>query len=112
MKKYIAAALIALPMSMNAFAWGDKEQGILIGIGSAIVGSKIIGAHQQRQQPQVIVIQDSELADAYLNGVRDGYNSKINREVEEILARERRMKYRVYACGVSVHNCDRVTSID
>jgi hypothetical protein len=114
MKKLIAAITIlasAMTFSSASHAWGEHEQGLLTGAAVVLLGSKILSSSRQQQPQQVIVIQDSELADAYLKGLRDGQEARINAEVEQILARERRMKYRIYACGVSVHNCDRVTSI-
>ena len=60
MKKTIATlALVATAFSTPAFAWGEREQGILTGIVATIIYQDIQRGQQQggvvvQQQPQVI----------------------------------------------------------
>lgn len=72
MKKLILAALITL-MSTQSFAWGDREQGVLVGLASGYLINQISQpkqnpqVHQQQQQyvvveqqPRVIYVQPQQ----------------------------------------------------
>lgn len=50
-KKLVAAALIGSLLSAPAFAWSDREQGILSGIAGYWIFQKL----NERQQPPVVV---------------------------------------------------------
>lgn len=55
MKLFKIIALVVLAMVSNhAMAWGDREQGVLTGIGAVLLGQHIIGSqqHQRQHQPQ------------------------------------------------------------
>lgn len=117
MKKLVTIILLT-SLSSSAFALGDKEKGVLLGIAGTLLGQELIQNHQHRNTHHhphghgSTVYVPRGYTSKYLEGVRDGYTTRIQAEIEDIRARERRMEYRIYACGVSHHNCDRVTSWD
>jgi len=106
MKKYLTAvvAALALGVSVNASAWGDKEQGILIGIAGTLLGQELIqnhrhhGAHGSYGSPAPVYIPRG-YGTRYLEGVRDGYSTRIQAEIEQIRACERRQDSLIYQCG-------------
>jgi hypothetical protein len=63
MKKIIGSLLISMMFSSSAFAWGDREQGILTGVAGLWAFQQLNKAGQpqgdrviiQQQQPPVIV---------------------------------------------------------
>lgn len=62
--KKLFAGLIAMMLTTQAFAWGEVEQKILIGVGGAVVGW-VAGKSDQPQQPsyqqpQTVIIQQPQ----------------------------------------------------
>jgi hypothetical protein len=57
MKKVIAGLLVSFMFSTSAFAWGDREQGILTGVAGLWVFQQLNRVGQQ--QPPVVVYQQS-----------------------------------------------------
>ena len=53
MHKIIATAILALAASTPAWAWGDREQGLVAGI----VGTIIVQEITRTQQPQVMTVR-------------------------------------------------------
>lgn len=97
MKKVIIAFVLSM-FAVQAHAWGDREQGILVGIGSAILVDKILDSRSTAPAPHYppmygstfppFVCHASEIECAYQKGVYD----RQLREYEN-------MKRRAYACG-------------
>ena len=57
MKKLVIAATIAL-ISTQALAWGDREQGVLIGLASGWVINQVVN---QPKQPQQVIVQQQQV---------------------------------------------------
>lgn len=106
MKKYLVAglALLALGLSYDAAAIGEREKGVLIGIAGTLLGQELIqnhrnhGAHGSYGSPAPVYIPRG-YGTRYLEGVRDGYSTRIQAEIEQIRACERRQDSLIYQCG-------------
>ena len=124
MKKLIVAVVtaVALGSSMSASAWGDKEQGILIGIGAAILGTQAVKHHRAHQGYPVYTgcshgattcshpygaPSNSGVISAYERGLRQRLENEqrrygIDRHLREM---QDRAEYRAYRCGINPAEC-------
>lgn len=105
MKKLLAFVII-MSMSPAAFAWGDREQGILTGIAATMIYDKIqkeggypssrggYGTYGRNGYP-AFRCYGTEIQCAYERGVYE----RERREYEEA-------KRRAYECGRHGINCD------
>ena len=57
MKKIALALLLSLGVTTSAYAWGDREQGILSGIAGILLLNKLNErpVTQQQQQPPIVI---------------------------------------------------------
>lgn len=121
MKNLIVAALTAatLTASMNAAAWGEKEQGILIGIGAAILGTEAVKHHRAHQgypcpngaatcvNPYPYSQPTQGVLNSYERGLQQRLENErrrysIDRHLREITDRA---EYRAYRCGINPEEC-------
>lgn len=56
MKTLVAALTLVLGTTSSAWAWGDREQGIVTGIAAVLVWQKLAAASKARE-PQPTVVQ-------------------------------------------------------
>ena len=120
MKNLIIAVLAATAVtaSMNASAWGEKEQGILIGIGAAILGTEAI-KHQRAHQGYPTCPNGAATC-GYVSGQpTQGVLNSYERGLQQRLENERRRysidrhlreitdraEYRAYRCGINPEEC-------
>jgi len=120
MKKVITASLAALALgaSMNAAAWGDKEQGIVIGIVGTVIGAEILQNHRNHGP------HTSHHYPVYTGPAHGGYSqsgvlSAYERGLQQRLENERRRysidqnlrtiqdraEWRAYRCGINPAEC-------
>ena len=109
MKKLMMFAAAAVMMvSTQAHAWGDREQGALIGIVGTIIAQDIM--KNQRQQPvtapvvvqsvpQVIYRDPQRELSAYERGIRDRYDADLLYIEQEYRRKKEAARQRAYMCG-------------
>lgn len=103
--KQLLAFVIVMSMSPAVFAWGDREQGILTGIGAKIIYDHVTndrgypssrgGYGQRRTGYPPFRCYGTEIECAYERGVYE----RERREYEEA-------KQRAYECGRYGTNCE------
>jgi len=116
--KKIVLAIILITMASSAMAWGDKEQGVLIGIGSAILFDKwrehneygrygntsYYPRYDQRFPPFRCSSRD-RVECAYQKGEYDRDRQQWEAERRRVLIEQRDNERRAYECG-RTGNCE------
>lgn len=94
----IFAFILAATLSVNTFAWGEKEQGVLIGIGGTLLIDQLMKLRRERisnEYPPFRCTSPSEIECSYQLGIYE----RERREYEEA-------KRRAYECGRYGTNCE------
>lgn len=119
MKSLIAFCLASI-LSTNAFAWGDKEQGVVIGIVGTIIGGELIRNNQHRNDHNHYGHQcghhshggysapsNSGVVSAYERGLRQRLENEQRRYSIDRHLREAqdRAEYYAFRCGINPEEC-------
>lgn len=111
MKKLLVVALAVL-VSSNAMAWGDREQGVVIGIFGTLIGQELLENHRHRHDHRDCdhyshrhQQSSGSIADAYESGARERMETQIRFEKGRIRDYEDNLRLRAYRCGLDPQEC-------